>query len=393
VADTESQQPHGAEAVEAAVPEAPEAVPEAAEAVPEAAEAVPETATADSPGPGPAQATLPHVDTRPVGAPRKAPAPEEKTEDDDVYQVKLDMFEGPLDLLLHLIRKHELDILDIPVGFITEKYLEYLDLMAGMHIDVASEYLVMAATLTHIKSKMLLPPDPTDEGEDGLEEEEDPRRDLVRRLLEYQKYKDVAHGLNRRDHLGRDLFERGSAEPAPPGMAPLARVGVFRLFDAFEQVLKRANQTADHQVLFERVSIADRIVALTELLHDRRRMRFEDLFLPKDGQEAPSRYDLVLTFLALLEMCKMRVTKIVQDEPLSELIVEFSAKRLEGDALPPPAQPEQAPDEEGANVAPEAVAAEELAQPQQLADAPRSPEQGDRPEQSDRSDTTSDEET
>src|SRR3954466_5933223 len=117
------------------------------------------------------------------------------------YHVSLASFEGPLDLLLHLIQKHELDILDIPVSFVTEKYLEYISLMEELSIDVASEYLIMAATLAHIKSKSLLPVAPTDQDEDGLDEELDPREELIRRLLEYQKYKQAAAELNDRGAL------------------------------------------------------------------------------------------------------------------------------------------------------------------------------------------------
>lgn len=251
-------------------------------------------------------------------------------EDDHAYRVKLDMFEGPLDLLLHLIRKHELDILDIPVSFITKKYLEYLDLLTSVQIDVASEYLVMAATLTHIKSKMLLPAEPSDQAdEDGEVELMDPRAELVRRLLEYQKYKHAAAQLGGRAALGRDVFARGASEPIPEGPTPLAPGNVFKLFDAFEKVLKRAHQEADHQVLFERVGIAERIVELTELLHDNQRMRFEDLFVVTDADgnpKEPTRFELVVTFLALLEMCKMRVALIVQDDPLGEIVIEFAAK-------------------------------------------------------------------
>jgi segregation and condensation protein A len=250
------------------------------------------------------------------------------------YRVEVEGFEGPLDLLLQIIRKHELDILDIPVGFITEKYLEYLQVMQELEIDVASEYLVMAATLVHIKSKTLLPPDPSAAAdEDGaVEEEEDPRAELVRRLLEYQKYKQAAAQLGSRAALGRDVFARGSAEPVLEAAAPLAPVGVFKLFEAFERVLARAKQTADHQVLFERMSITERIVELTELLDSRRRMRFDQLFLlGKDGQPIePTRFELVVTFLALLEMAKMRIARITQDDPLGDLWVEFSAKRLDG---------------------------------------------------------------
>lgn len=251
----------------------------------------------------------------------------------DVYRIKLDVFEGPLDLLLHLIRKHELDILDIPVGFITEKYLEYLDLMQSVQIDVASEYLVMAATLTHIKSKMLLPAEPTDqEDEEGEAMFLDPRAELVRRLLEYQKYKQVAAQLGGRAAVGRDIFPRGNSEPVPEGPAPLAQGSVFKLFDAFSKVLERAHQEADHQVMFERVGIAERIVELTELLHDNGRMRFEDLFIitDEDGNpREPTRLELVVTFLAILEMCKMRVARVLQDDPLSEIVIEFAKKNAE----------------------------------------------------------------
>ncbi len=288
------------------------------------------------------QATLPHVDTAPQ--PGNPPLPEPDVAS-DAYTVHLEGFDGPLDLLLHLIRKHELDILDIPISFITTKYLEYLDMMRGLHIDVASEYLVMAATLAHIKSKMLLPPDPNEAGDEegGDEEHSDPRTELVRRLLEYQKYRDAAEQLSHRSRLDYDMFGRGTSEPVAEGEAPLAPVSVFRLFDAFERVLERANQHADHQVLFERVSIAERVVELTELLHDRRRARFEELFTREDGS-TPDRGELVLTFLAILEMCKMRVIRVTQDfrgdtphpGPLGEIWVEFAPKRLEGDAEPPP---------------------------------------------------------
>lgn len=280
------------------------------------------------------QQPLPNVDTTPQGEPRDAPNQPDAL-DEDVYRVKLDVFEGPLDLLLHLIRKHELDILDIPISFITNKYLEYLDMMRELSIDVASEYLVMAATLAHVKSKMLLPPDPNAADDDDEFDEPDPRTELVRRLLEYQKYKRAAEQLGSRSRLGRDVFARGSNEPVAPEPTPLAPVSVFRLFDAFEKVLKRSNQVADHQVLFERVSIAERIIELTELLHDRRRARFTRLFQTDDTTQ-PSRLELVVTFLAILEMCKMRVIRVLQDDPLGNLIVEFAPKRIDGDAEPPP---------------------------------------------------------
>ena len=299
------------------------------------------------PGPNedqPQQGELPDVDMAPQspGAERDAiarqvePLPAPTTG----YHVKLEGFEGPLDLLLHLIRKHELDILDIPISFITQKYLEYIKMMEELSIDVASEYLVMAATLAHIKSKMLLPPDPNAADDEDIDLDElDPRTDLVRRLLEYQKYKHVAAQLGGRDRRGRDLFERGTNEPVPQEPAPLASVSVFRLFDAFEKVLERADQQADHQVLFERVSIAERVVEITEMLADRRRMLFDELFAGDDAP--PTRAEMVLTFLAVLEMCKMRVIRVGQDAPtgdgqLGGIHVEFAPKRIDGDAVPAP---------------------------------------------------------
>src|SRR5262245_10722653 len=161
------------------------------------------------------------------------------------YQVNLDVFEGPLDLLLHLVKKHELSILDIPISFVTEKYIEYLDAMAALDIDVAGEYLLMAATLCHIKSRELLPTqelDPDEVEEEG-EEGVDPRADLIRRLLEYQKYKEAASLLGQRPVVGRNVWSRGTAaEDAvaddidPDAVAPLAPLDVHKLLDAFARV-------------------------------------------------------------------------------------------------------------------------------------------------------------
>jgi len=165
------------------------------------------------------------------GTPEEAEKPR-----DTGYIVALPTFEGPLDLLLHLIQKHELDILDVPVSFITEKYLEYMNLMQELSIDVASEYLVMAATLVHIKSKSLLPEEPAGQEDELDEDGADPRGELIRRLLEYQKYKHAAAELNERGALGRDVFARGAKEAEVEGPAPLAQVEVWHLLDAFAKV-------------------------------------------------------------------------------------------------------------------------------------------------------------
>ncbi len=262
----------------------------------------------------------------------------------DAYRVDLPAagFEGPLDLLLHLIQQHELDILDIPVSFITERYLAYLNMMRTLTIDVASEYLVMAATLAHIKSKMLLPSVPAGQEDDLAEQEEDPRAELVRRLLEYQKYKAAALDLADRGVLGKDVFARGIAEPVPEGPAPFAELGVFSLLDAFEKVLKRANIKIDHEVVFDRISITDRIVELTERLQERKRVRFEDLFL--EGQ-SPSRFDVVITFLSLLEMCKLRIIRVYQSDAHAPIHIELAA--AEPGRAPDFGDPEAEPAAEG----------------------------------------------
>jgi segregation and condensation protein A len=238
-------------------------------------------------------------------------------------------FEGPLDLLLHLIQQHELDILDIPVSFVTERFLAYIKLMVTLTIDVASEYLVMAATLAHIKSKMLLPIVPSGQDDDGLpgDEEEDPRAELVRRLLEYQKYKAAASDLGERGTLGRDVFARGSAEPTPDGPAPFAPTGVFSLLDAFEKILKKSNIKIDHEVMFDRISITDRIGELVEKLAVRNAMSFEDLVLdPGAVGRALTRFDIIITFLAILEMARLRMIRVFQTDPLAPIHVELSVQ-------------------------------------------------------------------
>ena len=238
--------------------------------------------------------------------------------------LELPGFEGPFDLLLHLIQEHELDILDIPVAFVTDKYLQYLALMQELNIDVASEYLVMAATLAHMKSRLLLPTPPADDDVDGEEGEQDPRAELIRRLLEYQKYKQVAEELASRSVLGRDVFTRGERAEELESPAPLAPVGIFKLLDAFQRILARANTVLDHQIEFERLSITDRINQLVDRLRNEGRVSFDDLF---EGQR--TRAELIVTFLALLEMTRLRLTNIHQDDALSPISVELAVSDSE----------------------------------------------------------------
>lgn len=225
--------------------------------------------------------------------------------------ITLPEFEGPLDLLLHLIQRHELDIFDIPIAFVTERYLEYLSLMQSLQLDLAAEYLLMAATLAHIKSKMLLPASPADDdAAAGADEDEgeDPREALIRRLLEYQKFKSAAEDLAARGVAGRDVFPRGlPVDAGSLGEAPLAELPLFTLLDAFKRILEKRKLTLSHEVTTERVSIAERINEIVERLKAQRTSLFEDLF-----DRDRSRIDLVVTFLALLEMTRLRMTRLYQ---------------------------------------------------------------------------------
>lgn len=245
---------------------------------------------------------------------------------DPSFQLSLPDFEGPLDLLLHLIRRHELDILDLPVAFVTERYLEYVSLMKQLNLDVASEYLVMAATLAHIKSKLLLPEEPKDQDDELLEETLDPRAELIRRLLEYQKYKAAAESLGGREVAGRDVFPRGSEAPKASGPAPLASPSLFQLLDAFQRVLTRVRGKTAFEVETDGVSIQERMGQLTLRLQAGGELSFDALF---EGQA--KLYDLVVTFLAILEMAKRRLLQVSQDDAIGPIRVRSAVLSAEAD--------------------------------------------------------------
>lgn len=227
----------------------------------------------------------------------------------DAYQVKLDAFEGPLDLLLHLIRKSELNIYDVPIALITEQYLGYIELMQEMNLDVAGEFLVMAATLIHIKSRTLLPrPDPAQE---DLAPEEDPRAALVRRLLEHQRYKAAAELLHDRETLRGAQFGRPDssvADAAGEEYEPELEVDLFSLISAFRNVLERASRRPRMVLPPDQISIEDRIHQLLGRLSETEACGFEDLFNDGDG----SRSFMIVTFLALLEMIRLKQIRVFQ---------------------------------------------------------------------------------
>lgn len=231
------------------------------------------------------------------------------------YHVKLEIFEGPLDLLLHLIRKHELDIYDIPVSHITQQYLEYLDLMKSLDIEIAGEFLVMASTLTYIKSRMLLPPPDNPEDEEfGV----DPRAELIQRLLEYKRFKDAAQSLEQKEELWSQVFSRPAeaAPDLPPDDEPL--LFDFHLFDLLAALKDVMARTPDQsfEITAESVSITEKISHILARLESSDSVVFTDLF-----EGTTTKLQMIATFLALLELMRTRVVRAVQ-------IDQFGAIRL-----------------------------------------------------------------
>lgn len=227
------------------------------------------------------------------------------------FTLKLSVFEGPLDLLLHLIREHKLDIFDIPIAFVTEEYLAFISRMRELNLDVAGEFLVMAATLTHIKSRLLLPKPETPADEED-EDPGDPRADLVRRLLEYQKYRAAAEDLARQDLLGREVFARQvRADAVDPleGELGLREVSVIKLIEAFDKMLRSLSPEKLHKVTLEQISIGDAISRIAERLRLQERVGFFDLF-----EGAVGRTHLIATFLGLLELVRLKLVRVIQEE-------------------------------------------------------------------------------
>lgn len=243
-------------------------------------------------------------------ADRQLPLAEEA---EHAYQVQLPEFEGPLDLLLHLVKRHELDIINIPIAFITQKYLAYLDLMRALNIDVAGEYLLMASTLAYIKSRELLPRRPEEAPEDDDDDGADPKEELIRRLLEYQRYKEAAAKLSERPTLGHSVFGRGApAERIDKKDVPLAEVGTFELLSALNDVMQRSKAKLTYDVLVDRISLGDRINELVDLLQTKPTLSFVDCLL-RDGSREQARHHLVVSFLAILEMARLKMIRILQE--------------------------------------------------------------------------------
>jgi segregation and condensation protein A len=239
------------------------------------------------------------------------------------YRISLPEFEGPLDLLLHLCKTHELDIVNIPIAFVTRKYLEYLEVMQSMSVDVAADYLVMAATLAYLKSRELVPtPEPLDTTGEESDLQLDPREELIRRLLEYQKYKNAAEQLGGRPIEGRTVFPRGvPIEKDDPGDRPFGEHSVWKLIEAFGKILEKTGKVTTHDVIVDRISIGERIGQLADRLRaGGGSFRFDacfDLTLP----EAELRNQVVVTLLAILELARLKAVRVLQSPTEDTLFI------------------------------------------------------------------------
>jgi segregation and condensation protein A len=222
--------------------------------------------------------------------------------------IRLSAFEGPLDLLLHLIRQNELEITDLPISQVANQYLEYLDVLRELNLDLAAEYLVMAATLAWIKSRMLLPPDAEAEEEGG-----DPRAELVARLLEYQRYREAADALGARPLLGREVFAAAGAGIAPPPEGEREiEVGLLQLVEALRRVLRETKaEDSIHEVVGEPITVRERMVLVIDALERAEVVELEELLRGPDGGP-PTRPIIVATFLAILELAKIATLRIFQ---------------------------------------------------------------------------------
>jgi segregation and condensation protein A len=234
---------------------------------------------------------------------------------EDSYRIRLDEFEGPLDLLLHLIKKNEINIYDIPIALIAKQYLDYISMMKTLNLVVAGEFLVMAATLIHIKSRMLLPVEADGDEED--EAGEDPRAELVRRLLEYKQFKEAAGALVQRGQQWREVFQRGqilNLSPNEDGV--LLELTLFDLVDALQGVLQRVPAKTLVEVTADHLTVKDRMNSILERLEQESSLPFDTLFLPDEG-----RLVVIVTFLGLLELMRIKLVRAFQAEAFGPILL------------------------------------------------------------------------
>lgn len=245
--------------------------------------------------------------------------------DRTLLRVSLPAFQGPLDLLLHLIQRDEIDIYDIPIAHITRQYLDTLELMQELDLELAGEFLVMAATLMRIKARMLLPPVVSEE------EEEDPRDSLVRQLLEYRRFKEAARDLERLESDRRLLWERGApAQLEDPEAGELVPVSLFRLLDALKKALERSKPEIVHTIQAETISLEEAIAVLRERLRERPRLLFEEVL-----DEFETRLEKITAFLGLLELLKQGAVNVVQEELFGPIWIAWREEPAAVEAIAP----------------------------------------------------------
>lgn len=272
------------------------------------------------------------------------------------YKLKLDVFEGPLDLLLYLIKKNDLDIKDIPIASITEQYLQYIDMMKMLDLDVVGDFLVMAATLMQIKSKMLLPPDPAEAEAPA----EDPRDELVRRLQEYQQFKEIAENLKLKEQARQDLFSRQLDPATAKSFVDDAKevyfeATLFDLISALTTALKRAPEEIMHEIIKEEHTIEKKIHDILHLLLENPTVQLKELFT-----KARSKLEVIVTFMATLELIRLREIVAVQKRPFEDILVMRNRENL----APPAPEPTDG-SAEGEQVSSEQVSSESIEEPAQ----------------------------
>ncbi len=228
----------------------------------------------------------------------------------DALEVFLETFEGPLDLLLYLIKRQNLDILEIQVSVLTEQYMKYIAVMESMRIELAAEYLVMAAMLTEIKSRLMLPRPEEDA------EEDDPRAELIRRLQAYEQFKKAAEGIDALNRMERDVFEAGAGLPVLENRQPLPDITLEEMLDAFKGVVMRATLYQQHNIVREALSVRERMSSLLVALQEQGEIEFLSLFKVEEG-----RAGCVVSFLAMLELCKESMLEIVQEKPFAPIFL------------------------------------------------------------------------
>ncbi|MBP9853924.1 MAG: segregation/condensation protein A [Candidatus Omnitrophica bacterium] len=240
------------------------------------------------------------------------------------YRLRLDVFEGPLDLLLYLIKKDDIDIKDIPIVKITEQYMEYIDMMKMLDLDIVGDFLVMAATLIQIKSRMLLPPDPVEEGEEEL----DPRDELARRLLEYKRFKEIAETLEDHELLRKDFYPRGLDDEAKQLLVDESKevffeANLFDLINAFTEALKKTPEEIIHEIVKEQYTVEEKIHHILHELLRKEKISVVNLF-----RECRSKPEIIISFIAILELIRLKEIKAVQHENFGDIEIQRNKENI-----------------------------------------------------------------